>query len=209
CNQRERSCSCTESSREPPCCTIGPRRKPKPWVITRCGSGWSLDADSLSKTPAASAMAAPARPTRLFSVPALTAHEPRLVAGKYRLTRLLGRGGMGTVWEGVHTTLGTRVAVKFIDAEYAQSTEARSRFENEARAAAALRSKHVVEIHDHGVGEDGCPFIVMEYLEGETRDQKLDRVVRISPQETALIIHQVCRALAKAYAPGLVPRDLT
>lgn len=153
-------------------------------------------------------MAAPARPTRLFSVPALTAHEPRLVAGKYRLTRLLGRGGMGTVWEGVHTTLGTRVAVKFIDAEYAQSTEARSRFENEARAAAALRSKHVVEIHDHGVGEDGCPFIVMEYLEGETLDQKLDRVVRISPQETALIIHQVCRALAKAHAAGIVHRDL-
>ncbi len=141
-------------------------------------------------------------------MPALTAHEPPLVAGKYRLTRLLGRGGMGTVWEGVHATLGNRVAVKFIDAEYAQSPEARSRFENEARAAAALPTKHVVEIHDHGVGEDGRPFIVMEYLEGETLDQKLDRVDRISPPETALIIHQVCRALAKAHAAGIVHRDL-
>jgi len=55
------------------------------------------------------------------------------------------------------------VAVKFIDAEYAESPEARSRFENEARAAAKLRSKHVVEVYDHGVSADGRPFIVMEY----------------------------------------------
>src|SRR5690349_689919 len=67
-----------------------------------------------------------------------------LVAGKYQLTRLLGRGGMGSVWEGVHATLGTRVACKFIEMEYAGSGEARERFENEARAAATLRSKHVV-----------------------------------------------------------------
>src|SRR5690606_12072036 len=73
-----------------------------------------------------------------------------LVADKYRLTRLLGRGGMGSVWEGVHTTLGTRVAVKFIEAEYVESREARSRFENEAHAAAKLRSKHVVQVFDHG-----------------------------------------------------------
>src|SRR6186997_2797255 len=102
-----------------------------------------------------------------------------LVAGKYRLTRLLGRGGMGSVWEGIHTTLGTRVAVKFIDAEHAESPEARRRFENEARAAATLRSKHVVEVYDHGLMEDGRPFIVMEFLEGEPLDKRLDRVGRL------------------------------
>ncbi|HEY3667487.1 MAG TPA: protein kinase, partial [Polyangiaceae bacterium] len=95
-----------------------------------------------------------------------------LVAGKYRLTRLLGRGGMGAVWEGTHTSLGTRVAVKFIDAEYAESPEARSRFENEARAAARLRSKHVVEVYDHGVSDDARPFIVMEFLQGEPLDKR-------------------------------------
>jgi serine/threonine protein kinase len=131
-----------------------------------------------------------------------------IVASKYRLTRLLGRGGMGSVWEGVHTTLGTRVAVKFIDAEHANSAEARTRFENEARAAATLKSKHVVEVYDHGMMEDGRPFIVMEFLEGEPLDQRLDRVGRLTPKDTARLLQQVCRALSKAHAAGIVHRDL-
>ena len=131
-----------------------------------------------------------------------------LVAGKYRLTRLLGRGGMGAVWEGTHTSLGNRVAVKFIDAEYAESPEARSRFENEARAAARLRSKHVVEVYDHGVSDDGRPFIVMEFLSGEPLDKRLDRVGRLPAKDTAHLVLQVCRALTKAHAANIVHRDL-
>ncbi|HYP76701.1 MAG TPA: serine/threonine-protein kinase [Polyangiaceae bacterium] len=131
-----------------------------------------------------------------------------VVAGKYRLTRLLGRGGMGTVWEGTHLSLGTRVAVKFIDAGYAQSPEARARFENEARAAARLRSKHVVEVYDHGVSDDGCPFIVMEFLEGEPLDKRLDRLGRLPAKETAQIVMQIGRALTKAHAANIVHRDL-
>jgi eukaryotic-like serine/threonine-protein kinase len=131
-----------------------------------------------------------------------------LVAGKYRLTTLIGRGGMGSVWEGTHATLGTRVAVKFIESEYAESPEARNRFENEARAAARLRSKHVVEVYDHGVTDDGHPFIVMEYLRGEPLDRRLDRVGRIPARETARMLMQVCRALSKAHAAGIVHRDL-
>jgi len=131
-----------------------------------------------------------------------------LVAGKYRLTELLGRGGMGSVWAGVHTTLGTRVAVKFIDAEHVDSAEARHRFENEARAAAALRSKHVVEVYDHGVLDDGRPFIVMEFLDGEPLDRRLDRLGRLPPRDAARIVGMVCRALSKAHAVGIVHRDL-
>ncbi len=131
-----------------------------------------------------------------------------LVAGKYRLTRLLGRGGMGSVWEGVHTTLGTRVAVKFIDSEHANSPEARQRFENEARAAATLRSKHVVEVYDHGMTPDGRPFIVMEFLDGEPLDRRLDRMGRLPARDTAHIVLMVCRALSKAHASGIVHRDL-
>jgi serine/threonine-protein kinase len=133
---------------------------------------------------------------------------PQLVAGKYRLTQLLGRGGMGSVWEGIHTSLGTRVAVKFIESEYADSREARNRFENEARAAATLRSKHVVQVFDHGVMDDARPYIVMEFLAGEPLDRRLDRVGRLSPTETARIVLQVCRALAKAHEAGIVHRDL-
>jgi serine/threonine-protein kinase len=138
-----------------------------------------------------------------------TAQSPApLVAGKYRLTELLGRGGMGSVWAGIHTTLGTRVAVKFIDAEHVDSPEARQRFENEARAAASLRSKHVVEVYDHGVMEDGRPFIVMELLAGEPLDRRLDRVGRLPAKDTSRLVTMVCRALSKAHAAGIVHRDL-
>ena len=133
---------------------------------------------------------------------------PGLVAGKYRLTNLIGRGGMGSVWEGTHVTLGTQVAVKFIDSEYAESPEARNRFESEARAAAKLRSKHVVEVYDHGVTDDGRPFIVMEYLRGEPLDKRLDRLGRMPAKETARMLMQVCRALSRAHAAGIVHRDL-
>jgi serine/threonine-protein kinase len=132
----------------------------------------------------------------------------QLVAGKYRLVRLLGRGGMGTVWEGVHETLGTKVAVKFIDSEFASSEEVRQRFVNEAKAAARLRSKHVVQVYDQGVSGDGRPYIVMEWLGGEPLDVRLDRVSRLGATETAHVVIHVCRALAKAHAGGVVHRDL-
>ncbi len=133
---------------------------------------------------------------------------PNEVAGKYRLVRLLGRGGMGSVWEGVHESLGTKVAVKFIESEYATSDDLRRRFVNEAKAAAKLRSKHVVQVYDQGVGEDGRPFIVMEFLSGEPLDQRLGRLGRLAPKETARIALHVCRALAKAHEVGIVHRDL-
>jgi eukaryotic-like serine/threonine-protein kinase len=131
-----------------------------------------------------------------------------LIAGKYRLTHLVGRGGMGSVWEGVHTSLGTRVAIKFIESEFLGNPEARNRFENEARAAAALRSRHVVQVFDHGVTSDGRPYIVMEFLSGEPLDKRLDRLGRLDPLETARMLVQVCRALARAHQAGIVHRDL-
>jgi serine/threonine-protein kinase len=115
---------------------------------------------------------------------------------------------MGSVWEGVHETLGTRVAVKLIEVEHVQSGDSRRRFETEARAAAKLQSKHVVEVYDYGVSPDGHPFIVMQYLSGEPLDKRLEREGRLSPVDTARIIVQVCRALARAHSLGIVHRDL-
>src|SRR6478609_8347531 len=99
-----------------------------------------------------------------------------LVAGKYQLLGMIGRGGMGSVWEGRHITLGTKVAIKFIEKEYAQSEEARSRFDNEARAAATIQSKHAIQSFDHGVTDDGKPYIVMEFLRGEPLDKRIERM---------------------------------
>ncbi len=131
-----------------------------------------------------------------------------LIAGKYQLVGLIGRGGMGSVWEGVHTSLGTRVAIKFIESDYANSQEARTRFDNEARAAARIQSKHAIQIYDHGVTHDGKPYIVMEFLSGEPLDKRIDRVGRLSLQDTARIIQQVCRGLSRAHDLGIIHRDL-
>src|SRR3970282_1859913 len=90
-----------------------------------------------------------------------------VLAGRYRLVALLGRGGMGSVWRAEHLSLSSPVAIKLIENQAAQSPEAQARFLREAQAAAALRSPHVVQVLDHGV-DQGVPFIVMELLEGES-----------------------------------------
>ncbi len=131
-----------------------------------------------------------------------------LVAGKYEVLDLIGRGGMGSVWQGRHASLGTRVAIKFVDPEHAQSHEARTRFVTEARAAATIESKHAIQIYDHGVTDDGRPYIVMELLQGEPLDRRIERLGRLSLQETARILAQVCRALQRAHDAGIIHRDL-
>jgi serine/threonine-protein kinase len=131
-----------------------------------------------------------------------------LVAGKYQLNRLIGKGGMGSVWEGQHFKLGTKVAIKFIETEHAVSAEARSRFEKEAMAAATIQSKHAIQIFDHGVTDEGIPYIVMEMLVGESLERRVERLNRMSLQETARVLLQVCRALARAHERGIIHRDL-
>jgi tRNA A-37 threonylcarbamoyl transferase component Bud32 len=131
-----------------------------------------------------------------------------LVAGKYQILGLIGRGGMGSVWEGRHNSLGTRVAIKFIDPEYVESEEACARFVTEARAAATIQSKHAIQIFDHGVTDKGRPYMVMELLVGEPLDRRIERVGALPLQETARIIGHVCRALQRAHDAGIIHRDL-
>jgi serine/threonine-protein kinase len=114
---------------------------------------------------------------------------------------------MGSVWVARHVQLGSAVAVKFMDAAYAASPDARGRFEREARAAANLQSPHVVHVGDYGI-EDGVPYLVMELLHGEDLSTRLKRVHRISIQEASRILGQVSKALRRAHEVGLVHRDL-
>jgi eukaryotic-like serine/threonine-protein kinase len=132
----------------------------------------------------------------------------QVVGGKYRVDRLIGSGGMGTVWEGVHSALGQKVAIKFIKPAYASHADARKRFEIEARAAAKLKTKHAVQVYDFGVTDDGIPYIVMEYLEGRSLSELLMDKGPLTGREVGLIISQAARALAKAHAAGIVHRDL-
>ncbi len=130
-----------------------------------------------------------------------------VVAERFRLTRLLGRGGMGSVWLAQHLGLDIPCAVKFIEGEYAALPEAQARFEREAKAAAALRSPHVVQILDHGIWQ-GTPYMAMELLDGEDLGKRLQRVGRMPPHEVSMVLTQVARALTKAHAAGVVHRDL-
>ena len=131
----------------------------------------------------------------------------QLVAGRFQLDKMVGRGGMGSVWRARDGRLDMPCAVKFIEGEIAQNPEATMRFEREAKAAAQLRSPHVVQILDHGVW-DGMPYIAMELLEGEDLGKRLSTRGRLSAPEISSVITQVCRALARAHTAGIVHRDL-
>jgi serine/threonine-protein kinase len=130
-----------------------------------------------------------------------------VIAERFRLNRQLGRGGMGSVWHATHLGLDVPCALKFIEGENASLPEAHARFEREAKAAAQLRSPHVVQILDHGVWQ-GTPYIAMELLDGEDLGKRLQRSGRLAPQEVVRVVSQVSRALAKAHAVGIVHRDL-
>jgi serine/threonine-protein kinase len=130
-----------------------------------------------------------------------------VLAGKYKLERLLGQGGMGAVWRAEHVQLRSPVAIKLIDEQIAQNPEALARFMREAQSAAALRSPHVVQILDFGA-DRGVPYIAMELLEGESLAERLDRVERLSPAEVGRIMTEVARAISKAHELSIVHRDL-
>ncbi len=143
-------------------------------------------------------------------------NHPTLAAGvkvtdNIELVRLLDEGGMGSVWVAKHKSLAIEVAVKFISGSLSSGgtdgTEAIRRFKREARAAAQIKSPHVVKIFDHGLMESGVPFIVMEHLEGASLAHRLDETP-LSVDEAACMLAQVAEVLDRAHALGLVHRDI-
>ncbi len=136
--------------------------------------------------------------------------KPGLAVNRHiRLVRPLGAGGMGTVWVADHLTLQTEVAVKFIAAGAdTDTTHLGERFMLEAKAAASVKSPHVVQIFDYGCMASGTPYIVMELLEGETLASRLDRTGWLSFAQCARVVRHVARALHRAHALGIVHRDI-
>jgi serine/threonine-protein kinase len=114
---------------------------------------------------------------------------------------------MGSVWRARHTQLDVDMAVKVMSGELAGSTAAAERFKREARAAAMLRSPHVVQIHDYGV-EDGQPYMVMELLAGEDLRAFIRRHGRVSMHRALQILAPVCKALRVAHEAGIIHRDI-
>jgi serine/threonine protein kinase len=135
-----------------------------------------------------------------------------VVAGKYRLERLIGKGAMGAVYEARHELLERRVALKFISEEHATTPDCARRFLNEARAAAGIESDHVAHILDAGQLDGGAPFMVLEMLDGDDLAQVLEHATaRGRPLAVERVVGWVLEALeglAEAHALGIVHRDL-
>jgi serine/threonine protein kinase len=125
-----------------------------------------------------------------------------------RLVAPLSQGAMGTLWVAEHLGLGTRVVVKFVAHKLAGDAAALARFRREAKAAAQLRSQHVVRTMDYGTMDGGAPYIVMELLEGETLGARLRRTRSLGLRPTALLVSHVAEALGEAHALGIVHRDI-
>jgi cytochrome c peroxidase/serine/threonine protein kinase len=134
--------------------------------------------------------------------------EGDVVAGKYRVERILGKGGMGLVVAAEHLSLGQLVAVKFLLPEALERAESRERFVREARAAAAIQNEHVAKILDVGIQESGAPYIVMEYLTGRDLGDLLRERGPLPSEEAVGYVLEACVAMAEAHARGIVHRDL-
>ncbi|MCC6217494.1 MAG: serine/threonine protein kinase [Polyangiaceae bacterium] len=132
----------------------------------------------------------------------------QIIDDKYRIVRLLGEGGMGAVYEGENARIKRRVAIKVLHAATVESGDAVARFEREAQAAGQIGSDHILEVLDLGSLESGERYMVMEYLDGETLGQRIERLGRLTPQQLYPIAVQSLKGLGAAHRAGITHRDL-
>jgi serine/threonine-protein kinase len=151
-------------------------------------------------------------PTSNPDSPKLSPDDPvkpgDVLSNKFRVERVLGIGGMGVVVAATHLQLGQLVALKFMLRAAMQYPDNVARFEREARAAVRLRSDHVAKVTDVGRLDDGAPYMVMEFLEGEDVDRYLRRTGPLPIQTAVDFVLQASEAIAEAHALGIVHRDL-
>lgn len=131
-----------------------------------------------------------------------------VIAGKYRVDRVLGAGGMGVVVAATHTQLDQRVALKFVLPHMLAGNVSVERFFREARSTAKLTNEHITRVHDVGTLETGAPYIVMELLDGTDLAQLRRRVGRLLVADAVEYVLQACEGLVEAHAAGIVHRDL-
>jgi serine/threonine-protein kinase len=127
---------------------------------------------------------------------------------KYEIVRLVGEGGMGSVYEAKHLLIGRRLAIKFLHPQYATSTEVITRFHREAQAAAKIGHENIIEVTDMGTAVDGSPYIVMEFLEGCDVKTLIENEEQIPVKRAAHIMVQSLSALHAAHQVGIIHRDI-
>ncbi|MCA9594367.1 MAG: serine/threonine protein kinase [Myxococcales bacterium] len=132
----------------------------------------------------------------------------RVLKDTYEVVRLIAEGGMGAVYEGAHVRLHRRVAIKVLLGRLCKQPEAVARFQREAEIVGLLGHPHIVQVFDVDVTPTGEPYLVMEFLEGETLADRLDRESHLSVVEALALTGQIASALASTHARGVVHRDL-
>ncbi|MBP6630394.1 MAG: serine/threonine protein kinase [Kofleriaceae bacterium] len=138
---------------------------------------------------------------------AATTLPGQILLGKYRVESVLGKGGMGEVVRASHLQLEDQVAIKLLREDIADE-QAIARFLREGKAVVRLRSEHIARVHDLGTLEDGRPYMVMDYLEGEDLGVLIDRAGPVAPELAVTLVTQAATALAEAHGLGIVHRDI-
>jgi len=138
----------------------------------------------------------------------MTLQPGTIIEDKYRINRMLGKGGMGAVYEGENVRIHRRVAIKILHSEVSDRADVVQRFEREAQAAGRIGSAHIVEVLDLGSLFTGERFMVMEYLDGESLGARIKKRERLTPQEIAPILHAMLEGLASAHEAHIIHRDL-
>ncbi len=177
---------------------LGPRLSEEPYS--------SEDIELLSAIAASLALADCGDADVNVATQAATSDAVRALRGRYRIERLIGHGGMGTVWEAHDEVLRRAVAIKFLKGP--AEPEQLARFKREAQIAAGLAHPNIVVVHDYGVDDDGRPFLVMERLSGETLRRRLRRDLRMGPESAGAVVSGAAAGVGAAHAVKLVHRDL-
>jgi eukaryotic-like serine/threonine-protein kinase len=137
-----------------------------------------------------------------------TLREGDMLAGKYRVEKVLGEGAMGVVVAAMHVHLGERVALKFLKPELAGNQEVVARFLREAQSAVRIKGEHIARVSDVGTLESGAPYMVMEYLTGSDLGAVIEKRGKLDIPHAVDCVIQACDALAEAHSLGIVHRDL-
>lgn len=131
-----------------------------------------------------------------------------VLGGKYKLVELIGKGGMGQVFKAQHESIGRVVAIKCLFRENAQNGEAIARFFREARTAASIGHPSIIGVHDIGEDDEGIPYLIMDYLDGENLRQHLERVQEVEIPLATYVVAQALSALAACHDKGIIHRDI-
>ena len=132
----------------------------------------------------------------------------QIIQDKYRIVRLIGQGGMGEVYEGENVSIARRVAIKVLLGEAAMNADIVQRFEREAQAAGRIGNDHILEVLDLGALPTGDRFMVMEFLDGEPLNSRIERLRQLTAEQATPLVLQALAGLAAAHQAGIIHRDL-